>query len=301
MTMASQNVPLANGLQPLSCVRCARRKVRCDRIVPCNNCTRHETDCEYPQPRTQRRRRRSAIKLSSVCSTPQSQGIVPRQDHVEASPSTSRMTSDKSLDGMDFAMPDEQATPSVSRRNSSIADIQKQLRPLPHEPELTSVVSQPSILTLGVPPGTLSAGDLWPPHDHFNILWKVYLCNVHPITMVLHAPTASEAVHAASRGQRITSEETRAFLFAMLTCALASLTASQSMELLGQRKDALYAKYRRGCEIALANANFLASRSLLVLQAYAIYLVGSSCCRPNKGICTKRTYVARDPGGQGCA
>lgn len=50
--------PLANGLQPLSCLRCAQRKVRCDRVVPCSNCIKHESICEFPQPRTERRKRR---------------------------------------------------------------------------------------------------------------------------------------------------------------------------------------------------------------------------------------------------
>lgn len=50
--------PLANGLQPLSCFRCAQRKVRCDRVVPCSNCIKHDSICEFPQPRTERRKRR---------------------------------------------------------------------------------------------------------------------------------------------------------------------------------------------------------------------------------------------------
>lgn len=50
--------PLANGLQPLSCLRCAQRKVRCDRMVPCSNCIKHDSICEFPQPRTERRKRK---------------------------------------------------------------------------------------------------------------------------------------------------------------------------------------------------------------------------------------------------
>lgn len=50
--------PLANGLQPLSCLRCAQRKVRCDRVVPCSNCIKHDSLCEFPQPRTERRKRK---------------------------------------------------------------------------------------------------------------------------------------------------------------------------------------------------------------------------------------------------
>lgn len=32
-----------------SCVECSRRKVRCDRQSPCNNCVRTETPCSFPK------------------------------------------------------------------------------------------------------------------------------------------------------------------------------------------------------------------------------------------------------------
>jgi hypothetical protein len=36
---------------PLSCVPCAKRKVRCDRAKPCSHCRRRRGDvCEYPIP-----------------------------------------------------------------------------------------------------------------------------------------------------------------------------------------------------------------------------------------------------------
>jgi hypothetical protein len=35
-------------LQPLSCVTCRRRKVRCDRRNPCNHCTKAGIECVFP-------------------------------------------------------------------------------------------------------------------------------------------------------------------------------------------------------------------------------------------------------------
>lgn len=40
---------LGGAAPPRSCERCHRRKVRCDRIVPCNNCLRHGMTCVYPE------------------------------------------------------------------------------------------------------------------------------------------------------------------------------------------------------------------------------------------------------------
>ncbi len=58
-------VPLPNGFQPLSCLRCARRKVGCDRLYPCSKCTKNNVLCEFPQPRTDKRKRRKTPLASS--------------------------------------------------------------------------------------------------------------------------------------------------------------------------------------------------------------------------------------------
>lgn len=68
MTATHAGQMLANGLQPLSCLRCANRKVRCDRIVPCSNCIKHDVGCEFPQPRTEKRQRRKVVDVSSSSS-----------------------------------------------------------------------------------------------------------------------------------------------------------------------------------------------------------------------------------------
>ena len=38
----------ADGLRIWSCVICRRRKVRCDRREPCNNCLKSDIECHYP-------------------------------------------------------------------------------------------------------------------------------------------------------------------------------------------------------------------------------------------------------------
>ncbi|OQE34839.1 hypothetical protein PENCOP_c015G01756 [Penicillium coprophilum] len=53
---------LANGLQALSCLRCARQKVRCDRLNPCSRCEKSDASCEFPIPKTERRKRKNTIK-----------------------------------------------------------------------------------------------------------------------------------------------------------------------------------------------------------------------------------------------
>ena len=42
-----------------SCIRCADRKVKCDRQKPCSNCVKHNVDCLFhpPQPLRKRHKR----------------------------------------------------------------------------------------------------------------------------------------------------------------------------------------------------------------------------------------------------
>ena len=48
--------------EPLACVSCRARKLKCDRTVPaCTRCTRANTDCVYPESR-----RKSAFKRRNV-------------------------------------------------------------------------------------------------------------------------------------------------------------------------------------------------------------------------------------------
>lgn len=128
-------------------------------------------------------------------------------------------------------------------------------------------------LALRIPPETPSTKGLYPTQHHFRQLWPIYLANIHPVTMILHAPSASEILAEAAKGHGHASKDVEALLFATMGCALNSVTEAECARLLGEKKSILLAKYRRGCEVALANANFLMSSNLCVLQAYTIYLV----------------------------
>lgn len=49
------------SIQQHSCTRCARRKVKCDKLSPCSNCSRTQSECVYRAPApSQRHRRRPA-------------------------------------------------------------------------------------------------------------------------------------------------------------------------------------------------------------------------------------------------
>ncbi|KAF4966219.1 hypothetical protein FSARC_6104 [Fusarium sarcochroum] len=47
VALMTSGAPLLN---PRSCVTCRRRRVRCDKMMPCSNCRRAQSDCMYPAP-----------------------------------------------------------------------------------------------------------------------------------------------------------------------------------------------------------------------------------------------------------
>lgn len=48
------------AMPTLACIRCAERKVRCDRQTPCNSCVRHDVECVYRPPKKPGRRKRNS-------------------------------------------------------------------------------------------------------------------------------------------------------------------------------------------------------------------------------------------------
>jgi hypothetical protein len=60
---ASNNT--SHTLNSRSCVTCRRRKVKCDKIVPCSNCTKAQTQCIFPAPGRAPRRPRQGPKVVS--------------------------------------------------------------------------------------------------------------------------------------------------------------------------------------------------------------------------------------------
>jgi hypothetical protein len=54
-----------HGLNARSCVTCRRRKVKCDKKVPCSNCTKAQTQCVFPAPGRAPRRPRQGGKVVS--------------------------------------------------------------------------------------------------------------------------------------------------------------------------------------------------------------------------------------------
>ncbi|KAF4444796.1 hypothetical protein F53441_11054 [Fusarium austroafricanum] len=63
VALMTSGAPLLN---PRSCVTCRKRRVRCDKTMPCSNCRRAQSDCMYPAPGRAPRQNRAALPPGSA-------------------------------------------------------------------------------------------------------------------------------------------------------------------------------------------------------------------------------------------
>lgn len=181
-----------------------------------------------------------------------------------------------------------------SKRRFLTAQQVEGLRELLNEPESddepdtghTSVSSAPTHVpyekrlmnSLFVFSGDIEATDLrWlhPPGPHIDALSDVYWDRVDIIFKILHRPTFEPLLKTAAQDAASIPKGAgyEALMFAMYFAAVTSLTAEECTALLGKDRTNLASQFRHCCEISLANADFLNSTDLQVLQAFSLYLV----------------------------
>ena len=118
-----------------------------------------------------------------------------------------------------------------------------------------------------------SLTSLHPTPTQLFVLWEVYKENVDPVVKILHRPTVKNVLISASAGTEHLNKATEALLFSIYYAAITSLTSAQCLSLLGEDKESLESKYRFAVEQALARAGLVNSQSMMLLQAFVLFLV----------------------------
>lgn len=92
---------------------------------------------------------------------------------------------------------------------------------------------------------------------------------------VLHIPTLQNLVTNAiiNLDDLPSNNYVEALLFSMYYSAITTLTPDECLKNFSEGRDVLLARYRAGVERALANADFLNTTELGILQALTIFLV----------------------------
>ena len=124
-----------------------------------------------------------------------------------------------------------------------------------------------------------------PPRIMVMGLCDIFLRNVDLPFKILHAPT----LHAYMNNQAPYLQyppghpAVEAISFGVYLAAVISLTADQCFRSFGISRDSLCRTYRIALEHALAQANFITTRDVTVLQAFVLYLSKENSCLVEEG------------------
>lgn len=316
-------VTLANGLQPLSCIRCAHRKVKCDRIDPCSNCVKHSIPCEYREGAPYKRKKKShpeagssevLARLEKYEEILKDLGVDPasvktagsnENPRSQRSATAERERSDVRRNGKRASVSEDPFPSQVSSLPqgklivhegksryvegnlwAKVGDVFEKntstlLPDSSDDEDDDEQLATPGFdlrsgdLVLGASPKHVDLHTLHPSPAHFQKLWQAFVDNVHPIIMILHAPSARKACLGAIKGDHPPAKDVEALLFAVMALSVLSMSDADCMKAFSQSRSSLLVRYRLGARQALCNAKFLVSSSFCVLQAYTLYLVSS--------------------------
>ncbi|KEY70579.1 hypothetical protein S7711_02729 [Stachybotrys chartarum IBT 7711] len=119
---------------------------------------------------------------------------------------------------------------------------------------------------------SLSNDGSQPLSSRMMFIWQTFVDRVDPFVKVLHVPSVERIVTALEGGISGTEPKTQALLGAISLATLVSLDEEEVAANFSQPKSQLVNSYRSIVEQALAQAGFLSTKDMTVLQAFVIYL-----------------------------
>ncbi|KAL6701634.1 fungal-specific transcription factor [Trichoderma pleuroticola] len=259
-----------------SCLECRRRKIKCDRSLPCAYCTRTKLQCKYPSRRQnivsdedddlanrvhsiecalksldqKVTHIGSKLQVSLEASSRQSRSERDDQLYVDVAPNLSRPSSSSSRDNLQLKQSQNTASTQVLRSHH--------LQSLPFNDPVD--VSQSLELAHPIP-------------AYILFLWQTYLDVVDPLIKIFHVPSIQRQVMSISQGRKIPDAATGCLLFAIYYSTVIAISAAECRQELHEERPVLLQQFRNGVEQSLRGINFWSSQNITALQAFVLYLI----------------------------
>ncbi|RHZ46910.1 uncharacterized protein CDV56_100354 [Aspergillus thermomutatus] len=245
-----------------SCLECRRRKIRCDRSLPCAYCIRTRIECTYPPPRPADRDAASANRallarverLEGVIQSLQSD-LSQFRHRLPVSPLLSNTGQEEEGHHVGSAVEHDLRCSSPASNPSRSLD---------------GRLGHSFPFHLGPSP---PLGPLHPSPSVISTIWQTYLDVVDPVLKIFHVPTVQRQVLSLIRGQPILDAPTECLMFAIYYSTFVAMSAAECQREFHEDRTLLLSRYRTGVEHSLLKANFLNSVDMTVLQAFALYLI----------------------------
>ncbi|KAK2034162.1 fungal-specific transcription factor domain-containing protein [Colletotrichum zoysiae] len=285
-----------------ACVECRRRKIKCDRNYPCVSCIALDRECRQPPPGPARRpRRRNHHELYDKIARMESlleRCAVPLEQREDQS-----LLSDLHSDMSSFGEPDSLQQPAAlahprtqqprgtlvrvwngglefrdSKAMAVVFDDLQTIRAL-IDVELEQEAWLPLVDAPGERRQSYDASIPFmdqmsvcvPPARAIDVLWRVFLDRVDPVTKVIHVPTFHMRVVEAMNNFAGVPLPTVALLFSVFLTASGSLSRQEHWDELGRSRADAIADFTLGLKLALTELNYLKNHNLEVLCSLALY------------------------------
>ncbi len=112
-----------------------------------------------------------------------------------------------------------------------------------------------------------------------KILWDYYVCNVDVLVKILYKPTAESLVMSACTDIDSVDASKKCLLFAIWFAAVTTMSKAECLRSLKEERSSALPKYRQALEQALAQAEWMTSQDIEVLQALILFMVSSKLIR----------------------
>ena len=287
-----------------SCIRCADRKVKCDRQRPsCTACVKHNADCVFnptQPPRKRYKRVKDQIlidRLKYYEALLQEQGIDPSKLPDPPNSEPCRKSSHTAT-----VIPEElpwQTTVSVESEPSRCISKTQVIHGQGHFRVIDNSLWTRVVEEFYDPDDALEgssndASDIeasdddfsfvlshlksntrgyHPPPEHIYQLWQLFIENVDPLTKVVHVPTLQSTIHKAVSNIETIPRGFEALMFAIYGAAVVSLKDDECKQKFYEPRKVLLSRYISATKAALSQAKFTRTTSLVVLQALVLHLV----------------------------
>jgi hypothetical protein len=131
-----------------------------------------------------------------------------------------------------------------------------------------------SLLGLSFPRRSLRT---YHPHPEImGILWEYYVRNIDILVKILYKPTVESIIKSASLNLESLDSSTETLLFAVWFATVTTMSREECLRLHKEERSLLLSRYRHALEQALAQAEWMTSQKIEVLQALIIFIVSLS-------------------------
>ncbi|KAL6862102.1 hypothetical protein J3F83DRAFT_222493 [Trichoderma novae-zelandiae] len=137
-----------------------------------------------------------------------------------------------------------------------------------------AAITTPSVLLTPYPLSTAPEQlELHPDPKHVFKLWQAFADNVNPLAKIIHAPTLQQKILEAAWTVESAAKPLEATMFAVYALAVTSMKSASCMDVFGESRSVLVARFRMGALRALSGTKLFSTRDLEVLQALTLVMM----------------------------